>query len=77
MLALEPLCVASGSACNSQSGEASSVLKALGRSDLEAQSAVRISFGRDTEDAAIDAAISLFRQAITRLRAIAATDRVA
>ncbi|MEX2496852.1 MAG: aminotransferase class V-fold PLP-dependent enzyme, partial [Woeseia sp.] len=33
MLALEPICVASGSACNSKSGEPSFVLRALGRDD--------------------------------------------
>ena len=46
MLALEPLCVASGSACNSANVEPSHVLKALGRSDSESEAAVRFSFGR-------------------------------
>lgn len=71
MLALEPLCVASGSACNAQSREPSFVLKALGRSDLEAQSAIRFSFGPETTKSDIDTALDLYRAAVTNLRAMA------
>ena len=71
MLALEPLCVASGSACNTQSGEPSFVLKALGRTDLEAQSAIRFSYGPETSRSDIDLAIQLYRSAVSRLRTIA------
>jgi len=71
MLGLEPVCVASGSACNSLSGEPSYVLRSLGRSDREAQSAVRFSFGRTTTEAEVDIAIDRYRLAIERLRAIA------
>lgn len=70
LLALEPLCVASGSACNSQSGEPSYVLRALGRSDALAQSAVRFSFGRDTTPADVDFAITRYTEAIRHLRRI-------
>jgi cysteine desulfurase len=71
LLALEPLCVATGSACNSKSQEPSSVLRALGRSDLLAQSAVRFSFGRPTTSAEVDFAVARYRDAVARLRAIA------
>ncbi|MGB5579455.1 MAG: aminotransferase class V-fold PLP-dependent enzyme [Woeseia sp.] len=71
LLALEPLCVASGSACNSQSGEPSYVLRALGRSDLLAQSAIRFSFGRGTTLADIEIARDSYISAIRRLREIA------
>jgi cysteine desulfurase len=71
MLALEPLCVAGGSACNSQSGDSSPVLRAMGCSDALAQSAVRFSFGRDTRDSDVDAAAGIYRQAVTRLRGLA------
>ena len=54
LLALEPLCVATGSACNSQSQEPSYVLRALGRSDREAQSAIRFSLGRQTSSKDIE-----------------------
>mgnify|MGYP001259446358 CR=1 FL=1 len=76
MLALEPLCVASGSACNAQSSEPSFVLKALGRTDLQAQSAIRFSLGHETTESDVDAAVELYRAAVTHLRAIA-PERVA
>jgi cysteine desulfurase len=71
MLALEPLCVASGSACNTHSGEPSFVLKALGRTDLEAQSAIRFSFGPETTVAIIEFARERYLSAVARLREIA------
>lgn len=70
MLALEPLCVASGSACNSSNSESSAVLRALGRDDALAQSAIRFSFGRDTTNDEIDLAIGCYADAIIHLRAI-------
>jgi cysteine desulfurase len=71
LLALEPLCVATGSACNSTNAEPSYVLRALGRSDALAQSAIRFSFGRQTTRGEIDAAIERYRLAVGRLRALA------
>ena len=71
LLALEPLCVATGSACNSKSQEPSYVLRALGLSDELAQSAIRFSFGRPTTGAEVDTAIELYRGAVTRLRSLA------
>ncbi|MEM9208350.1 MAG: IscS subfamily cysteine desulfurase, partial [Pseudomonadota bacterium] len=72
MLELEPLCVASGSACNAQLDEPSSVLKAMGLSDLEAQGAIRFSFGRMTSSVDIDAALDRYTAAVARLRGISA-----
>jgi cysteine desulfurase len=71
LLALEPLCVATGSACNSTNAEPSYVLRALGRPDALAQSAIRFSFGRPTEILEIDTAIERYRQAVGKLRALA------
>jgi len=71
LLALEPLCVATGSACNSQNQEPSYVLRALGRTDLQAQSAIRFSLGRPTTDEDIDIAIERYRAAVAKLRRIA------
>jgi cysteine desulfurase len=71
MLGLEPVCAASGSACNSTSGESSFVLRSLGRSDLEAQSAVRFSFGRMTTTADIDLAARRYRETVDHLRSMA------
>lgn len=69
-LALEPLCVASGSACNSESGEPSYVLRALGRTDDLAQSAIRFSFGHDTTEGEVDYAIARYTEAVVHLRRI-------
>lgn len=71
LLALEPVCVATGSACNSQSQEPSYVLRALGRSDLLAQSAIRFSFGRPTRREDVEFAAHRYREAVARLRALA------
>ena len=71
LLALEPLCVATGSACNSANREPSYVLRALGRSDEQAQSAIRFSFGRPTTAAEVDFAIERYRRAIDKLRSMA------
>ena len=71
LLALEPLCVATGSACNSTSAEPSYVLRALGRSDALAQSAIRFSFGRPTTEEEVDFAVRQYTLAVARLRQIA------
>ena len=71
LLALEPVCVATGSACNSRSQEPSYVLRALGRSDLEAQSAIRFSLGRQTSSADIEQVITIYRTAVEKLRNLA------
>jgi cysteine desulfurase len=76
LLALEPLCVATGSACNSQSQEPSYVLRALGRSDQEAQSAIRFSLGRQTSSDDIERAVAIYRNAVQKLRDLA-PERVA
>jgi cysteine desulfurase len=73
MLALHPVCVASGSACNARSGESSYVLRALGRDDHLAQAAIRFSIGRHSTEADIDAAIHRYRNGVTTLRAMAPT----
>lgn len=71
MLALEPVCAATGSACNSRNQEPSYVLRALGRSDALAQSAIRLSFGRMTTLEDIDLAIERYVAAVNRLRHLA------
>ncbi len=74
LLSLEPLCVATGSACNSQIQEPSYVLRALGRSDLEAQSSIRFSFGRNTTAEEVEFAAGHYARAIQRLRDLAPGD---
>ena len=70
LLALHPLCVGSGSACNSQRGEPSFVLKALGLSDLQAQASIRFSFSRMTTPADVDTAVERFTHAVSFLRGL-------
>jgi len=74
LLSLEPLCVATGSACNSQAQEPSYVLRALGRSDLEAQSSIRFSFGRHTTAEEVVFAAGRYAKSIERLRELAPGD---
>ena len=71
LLSLEPLLVATGSACNSKSQEPSYVLRALGRSDDEAQSAIRFSIGRPTTRDEVEFAVRQYREAVDRLRRLA------
>ncbi|MDX1515673.1 MAG: aminotransferase class V-fold PLP-dependent enzyme [Woeseiaceae bacterium] len=76
LLALEPLCVGTGSACNSQTQEPSHVLRALGRSDAQAEGTIRFSIGRMTSDADIDRAVERYSAAVAHLRRLA-PDRIA
>ena len=71
MLALEPLCVATGSACNSTSQEPSYVLRALGLDDLQAQSSIRFSVGRPTRLEDVEFAARHYCNAVRRLRDLA------
>jgi hypothetical protein len=64
------LAVSTGSACNSASGDASYVLRALGRDTQLAQSSLRFSVGRFTTVADIDFALVEVRREIERLRAL-------
>lgn len=59
------LACSSGSACSR--GEPSHVLRALGRSRLEAEASLRLSLGRDTTATEIDSAIDVLTTAIKTL----------
>lgn len=71
LLDLEPLCVASGSACNSRSREPSYVLRAMGLTDRAAEGAIRFSYGRMTTPEDVEEAVRHYRSAIHRLRDMA------
>ncbi len=62
------LALSSGAACASAVSGPSYVLSALGRSESESKSALRIGIGRFTTDEEIDRAITVFQKAITSLR---------
>ncbi|MCU0760017.1 MAG: aminotransferase class V-fold PLP-dependent enzyme [Steroidobacteraceae bacterium] len=69
--ALEGLALSSGAACDSASGEPSYVLRALGRPPELAQSTLRLSLGRFTTEAEVDAAAAAIDREVRRLAAIA------
>jgi len=71
LFALEPICAATGSACNSKIQEPSYVLRALGRTDMQAQSAIRFSVGRPTTVEEVEFAAERYRAAVARLRSLA------
>jgi cysteine desulfurase len=66
-LDLEGIAASTGSACSSGSAEVSHVLAAMGFPADEARGAVRISLGRTTTEAEIDAAIRIVPEVIERL----------
>ena len=59
--------VSSGSACSSNGGHSGYVLKSFGLPESEADSTIRISFGDDTTEEAIDALVSALQESIARL----------
>lgn len=67
---LGELALSTGSACNSASGEPSYVLRALGRDSQLAQSSLRLSFGRFSTAADLEAAAVSVRREVMRLRAL-------
>jgi cysteine desulfurase len=69
MSELREVAFSAGSACASGSGRPSHVLKAIGLSDAEARSSIRLGFGRYTTMAEIDSAIGQIEQAAARQRA--------
>jgi cysteine desulfurase len=68
IMAIKDLAVSSGSACTSASLEPSYVLRALGVSEELAHTSIRFGIGRFTTETEVDAAISIVRGSIDRLR---------
>jgi cysteine desulfurase len=69
----DQVAIASGSACTSRSLEPSHVLEALQMSPEQAESAVRVGFGRTTTSLEVDMASHQIGAAVTALRAISTT----
>ncbi len=70
LMALSGVAVSSGSACTSEKREPSHVLRAMGRSDAEAQTSIRFGLGRFNTREEVDAVIELVVEAAGRLRAV-------
>ncbi len=68
-LDLQDVCCSTGSACTTGSTEPSHVLTAMGLPDEEARGALRLSLGRTSTDAEIEAAIGIITTTIERQRA--------
>ncbi len=68
--ALTEVACSTGSACSSATGDASYVLRALGRDPELAQSSLRFSLGRYTSAADIERAAAAVRRAVTWLRSV-------
>ena len=69
---LRPIAFSSGSACASGSGRPSHVLAALGLSEREARSSIRLGFGRYTVESELRAALTLIAGAAERQLSFAA-----
>jgi cysteine desulfurase len=68
-LDLEGICASAGSACHSGSARPSSVLSAIGLSDDEARSTLRLSLGWTSTDDDVDRALQAIPPAAARVRA--------
>ncbi|HEY4939853.1 MAG TPA: cysteine desulfurase family protein [Rhizomicrobium sp.] len=66
-LDLDGVMVSSGSACSSGKVKPSHVLRAMGVSEALAQSALRVSFGWNSTDADVDAAIAALSKLVARV----------
>ncbi len=62
------ICVSAGSACNSASAEPSHVLKALGMSDAQAYSCIRMTLGRDTTVSELSYTLSTLKHLVKILK---------
>jgi cysteine desulfurase len=70
-LDMRGIAVSTGSACSSGSLEPSPVIRALGREDELARSAVRVSFGRFNSGEDVDSLLDILPQAVENLRKLA------
>lgn len=64
----EGICVSAGSACNSASPEPSHVLKAVGLSDAQAFSCIRITLGRETTAAELQYTLMALKRLVKILK---------
>jgi len=70
LFGLAELALSAGAACSSETGEASPVLRSLGRGRLLAESSLRFSFGRQTTPEEVALAAAAVRRVVAQLRAL-------
>ena len=68
LCSLHDICISSGSACNEGTPEPSHVLKAIGLSDEEALSSIRITIGHQNTEEEIDTAADIITKLVARIR---------
>lgn len=68
MMKIDPIIISNGSACTSTEIYPSHVLKAMGLTDDECFSSIRISFGKDVKETQLYKAINNINQAVTSIR---------
>ncbi len=66
----EKVCASTGSACSSKSLQQSHVLKAIGLSNMDANSSIRLSISRFTTKQEIDTTIEILKKVVDKLRKI-------
>lgn len=64
------ICSSTGSACSSHTLKASHVLKAIGRTDLEANSSIRLSLSRENTEEEIEKVLEILPRVVSKLRKI-------
>lgn len=69
LLDLKGVCVSTSSACNSGKSEPSHVLLALGQTNEQAKSAIRISYGKDNTMSEVEAVVSAVCDAYYKIKA--------
>ena len=62
------ICVATGSACNSKESAPSHVLLAIGSSEEEAYSTIRITIGENTQKKDLDKTVEVLKLSVANLR---------
>lgn len=70
MIYADDVCCSTGSACTSESVDASHVLYALGVDPVDLHGAIRFSFGRFNTEDEINTAVDMIKSAVVKLRAM-------
>lgn len=70
MIYAEEVCCSTGSACSSESVDASHVLYAIGVDPIDLHGAIRFSFGRFTTEDEVNSAVDIIKESVLKLRAM-------